>query len=180
MLLTLTRDSFAADWTLGRLAVTYDGQLAFGSDGWHPRNPRGPLDFAFVCEDQDRGLAKSMPLEEIRRRKVAAETAIPVGEYVVRRTWSPKYGRLMMLLEDVPEFAGIRIHAGNDDDDTAGCLLPGLLRDVRAGRVSSSTVACQWLDDRVRECEERGEAVRIAVQRNATAWAAWQARGGGQ
>jgi hypothetical protein len=102
---------------------------------------------------------------------VREETAIPVGEYSIRRTWSPKYRRLMMLLPEVPAFEGIRIHAGNDEADTAGCLLPGLQRDVPGARVLQSTPAVEWLDARVHECETRGERVTIRIGRDAAAWA---------
>jgi hypothetical protein len=174
MLLTLTRDVFGSEYTLSRLDVTYDGPFAYAAGGWRRRNPRGPLPFAFCCEDQDRGLDASMPLDEIARRKVMAETAIPTGRYRVRRTWSPKYGRLMMLVEDVPGFSGIRVHPGNDELDTAGCLLPGISRNEAAGTVTSSTIACQWLDDRVSECETRGEEVWCEIGRDAEAWAAFR------
>jgi hypothetical protein len=172
MLLTLTRDVFGSEYTLSRLDVTYDGPFAYAAGGWRRRNPRGPLPFAFCCEDQDRGLDASMPLDEIARRKVMAETAIPTGRYRVRRTWSPKYGRQMMLVCDVPGYDGVRIHQGNRESHTAGCLLPGLDRNEAAGTVSDSGKACDWLDARVTECEARGEEVWVEIGRDEVAWAA--------
>ena len=176
MLLTLTRRIFGGEYTLGQLAVTYDGGTAFAAGSWSARHPRGPLPFGYVCEDQDRGLDQSTPLAEIARRKVREETAIPTGEYAIRRTWSPKYQRQMMLVCDVPGWVGVRVHPGNTDDHTAGCLLPGLDRDTAAGTVSGSTLACGWLDARVSECEARGEAVRIRIRRDPVAWAAARGR----
>lgn len=173
MLLTLTRDIFASTTTLGRLSVTYDGRLAYTSVGWIRNVTVRPLDFGFVCEDEDRGLDKALPLASNQRLKVREETAIPVGEYIVRKTWSPKYGRDVMQLLDVPAFSGIRVHPGNDEADSAGCLLPGFERDVAGLRVLKSTPATAWLDARVDECEARGEVVRIRVIRDAAAWAAY-------
>jgi hypothetical protein len=49
--------------------------------------------------------------------------------------------------------------------------VPGLTRDEQAGTVAQSTAACDWLDARVRECEARGEIVRILIRRDPTAWA---------
>ena len=57
--------------------------------------------------------------------KVKGATAIPCGTYAVRLTMSPRFDRVMPLVANVPGFTGIRIHAGNDADDTEGCLLVG-------------------------------------------------------
>ena len=53
--------------------------------------------------------------------------AIPVGWYPLTLTKSPKFGRVLPLLHYVPGFEGIRIHAGNNRDHTAGCILVGTL-----------------------------------------------------
>lgn len=50
---------------------------------------------------------------------------IPVGWYKLQVTMSPKFGRLLPVLCYVPGFEGIRIHAGNTRDHTAGCILVG-------------------------------------------------------
>jgi hypothetical protein len=165
MILRLQRDTFGTDATLGVLTVDHE-------DG------RGPLAFGFVCEDQDRGLKKDMHLGEITAIKVKGETAIPSGRYTVARTWSPKYQRMMMLLADVPGFQGIRIHAGNDDDDTEGCILPGLGRDVAKMTVSKSRVAADWLDGEVAKCATAGKPVTMEITRDPAAWLAFAATGG--
>lgn len=165
MILRLHRDTFGPDATLGVLTVDHE-------DG------KGPLAFGFVCEDQDRGLRQDMRLSEIQAAKVKAETAIPSGRYTVARTWSPKYQRMMMLLANVPGFQGIRIHAGNDDDDTEGCILPGLGRDVASMTVSKSRAAADWLDGEVAKCETAGKPVTMEISRDSAAWMAFVATGG--
>ena len=53
--------------------------------------------------------------------------AIPVGWYPLTVTKSPKFNRILPLLHYVPGFEGIRIHAGNNRNHTAGCILVGKL-----------------------------------------------------
>ena len=52
---------------------------------------------------------------------------IPQGWYRLTVTQSPKFGRLLPVLHMVSGFEGIRIHAGNNRDHTAGCILVGEL-----------------------------------------------------
>jgi len=125
------------------------------------------LDFGFVAEDQDRGIDQAMSLEEIKALKVASKTAIPTGLYIVKTTWSPKYRRMMPLVMNVPGFEGIRVHSGNTAKDSAGCLLPGMARDIERYTVSRSRVACQWLYREIAAMEADGEEVTLLIDRKA-------------
>jgi hypothetical protein len=60
--------------------------------------------------------------------KVQDKTAIPVGRYRVIVNFSQRFQRPMPLLLDVPMFTGIRIHSGNCEYDTMGCILVGRSR----------------------------------------------------
>lgn len=74
--------------------------------------------FGYTCEDLDRHL-------EDGGVKVPKETAIPRGRYRLSITFSPHFGKMLPLIENVPGFSGVRIHGGNTEADTEGCILLG-------------------------------------------------------
>ena len=63
--------------------------------------------------------------DKIRDVKIKHETCIPAGTYEVIMNYSDRFKRPLPLLLNVPNFVGIRIHAGNSKLDTSGCLLLG-------------------------------------------------------
>jgi Family of unknown function (DUF5675) len=66
---------------------------------------------------------------------------IPAGTYPVTLYFSPHFGRIMPLLENVPGRSYIEIHFGNWPDQSDGCILVGEEQDVVAGDVLDSVVA---------------------------------------
>lgn len=134
----LVRDRLRAQDTTGQL---YDADGNF---------------VCFILEDRVR-----------KGTKVYAETAIPAGTYEIRVTRSPRFGRDLPLLLNVPGFNGIRIHAGNDKDDTEGCLLPGLARqELPDGtqRVTQSRDAFARLMLLIQRILGRGEKLEIRIE----------------
>lgn len=81
--------------------------------------------FCDTLEDVCRGLTQNMTEAQIAQIKVKGQTAIPSGTYKVDITFSQKFKKYLPILENVKGFEGIRIHSGNDSDDTEGCLLVG-------------------------------------------------------
>lgn len=55
--------------------------------------------------------------------KVYGETAIPYGTYKVVMDFSNRFQRIMPHLLDVKFFSGIRIHSGNSDLNSSGCVI---------------------------------------------------------
>lgn len=96
--------------------------------------------FCDSLEDRDRGLFSADTLSYISSVKVKHETAIPYGTYQVVMSFSNKFQKYLPELLDVPGFAGIRIHAGNTQVDTSGCLLMGTRTNTKLVN-SRTTVA---------------------------------------
>ena len=81
--------------------------------------------------------------------KVFGETAIPKGTYNVLITYSNRFKRDMPLLQNVPMFDGIRIHAGNTDKDTHGCILVG--KNTIKGKVTASSMTYERLFEMLKQ-----------------------------
>ena len=94
-------------------------------------------------------------------KKVKGCSAIPEGRYAVALTFSPKFQKWLPELIGVPNFSGIRIHAGNTAKDTQGCILVG--QNLEVGKVLNSRVWLEKLKQKMEEARNKGEPVRITV-----------------
>jgi hypothetical protein len=108
----------------------------------------------FTLEDEDRKL-------EAGGVKVYGRTAIPRGRYKVELDWSPKYGRDMPHVLDVPGFTGIRIHSGNRAEDTEGCILVG--RSRHENWLRDSKIAFEELLKKLNVAWAKGEEVWLTI-----------------
>lgn len=101
------------------------------------------------------GVFECHTLEDVVRGiKIHGETAIPVGTYKVIINRSNRFKRLLPLLIDVPNFAGVRIHPGNSDQNTEGCILPGTYNPKTPDWVSGSRTAFDKLFAKMQEAKE--------------------------
>lgn len=86
-------------------------------------------DVSVIGELSIDGIFECFTLEDIERPvKIKSETAIPKGTYKVIINQSNRFKRLLPLLLNVPEFEGVRIHPGNTNHNTEGCILVGQTR----------------------------------------------------
>lgn len=86
--------------------------------------------------------------DAVRDKKIKHETAIPAGTYEVKLTLSARFGKILPILLNVPNFDGIRIHAGNTISDTSGCILVG--ENKIKGRVINSQLTMQKLMEKLK------------------------------
>ncbi len=77
--------------------------------------------FCFTLEDKVREVA-GQPVE---KWKIFGETAIPYGVYSLTFETSKKFGPQTLTVNKVPGFVGVRIHSGNTESDTEGCIIVG-------------------------------------------------------
>lgn len=138
MKLILIRTVFNAKSTFGELFV--DGKYQ-----------------CFVLEDTDRRL-------EAGGVKVYGKTAIPRGTYQIIVDRSQRFKRELPLLLDVPQFQGIRIHAGNKPEDTEGCLIPGLKIQPEKDWVANSRAAFDALFHKIRAAHLDKQKITIEVR----------------
>jgi len=112
MNLRLERKEFYEECTIGGFFI--DGEFAY-----------------YSLEDKDRYL-------ENGGSKIPKETAIPRGRYRVTISYSNRFQKMMPQLLDIPQFTGIRIHAGNTAVDTEGCVLIGMEHDIPTHNIMRS------------------------------------------
>ena len=98
--------------------------------------------FCNTIEDKVRNLPKDCPYTSKGinckcKGKIYEETAIPAGTYKVILSYSNKFKRILPEILNVPHFLGIRIHKGNTEQDSAGCVILG--ENKVKGKVINST-----------------------------------------
>lgn len=94
--------------------------------------------------------------------KIFGETAIPAGEYNVTVNYSVRFKKYMPEIENVPNFQGIRIHSGNTDKDTNGCILVG--KNTIKGKLTNSIVTFIPLMMQIEKALKRKEKVKIIIE----------------
>ena len=118
------------------------------------------IDGAFQCHTLE-DVVREKPGVPVAQWKVPGKTAIPAGTYKVVIDMSTRFQKMMLHVLDVPGFDGVRIHSGNTDQDTEGCLLLGMLRTDDAVQQSKTAVAA--VEQIVGSALAGGESVTISI-----------------
>jgi hypothetical protein len=104
-------------------------------------------------------------LEDVVRpdgTKIYGATAIPSGTYDITITYSPRFGKYLPLLLNVPNFSGVRIHSGNTHRDTEGCILVGSKKTQNS--VLESRKAFATLYNKLLQSPKNGEGIKIVIE----------------
>jgi hypothetical protein len=142
MELILKRDTFTEISTIGSLSI--DGKFE-----------------CYILEDKDRGLIDTMSIAEIVGTKIYGKTAIPYGRYEIDWTMSVRFKVMMPILKNVKGYEGIRIHKGNTEIDSLGCLLCGTKK--ASNRITESTAATNKLYTKIAEAKKQGIKIYITI-----------------
>ncbi|WP_178061967.1 DUF5675 family protein [Bacteroides stercoris] len=118
--------------------------------------------FCDTLEDKDRELTSYMSEEDIKSLKVYSETAIPTGTYKIEVTFSSRFKKKMPVLIGVKGFSGIRIHCGNDETHTSGCILCGFNKEK--GKVVNSKVVTSKVYALIENAINNNNEVEITIE----------------
>lgn len=133
------------------------------------------VDGVYECdtfEDTDRGLSNDMTIEEIKKKKVYGQTAIPTGAYEINmdvvspkfknRSWAKPYNGKLPRLMNVSGYEGVLIHVGNKPEDTLGCLC--VSQNKIKGQVVNSTATFHELMAKLVKAHDKGENISITIE----------------
>ena len=109
----------------------------------------------FTLEDK----VRQIPGIPVEKWKIKGQTAIPTGTYKVVNTYSNHFGKWLPELIGVEGFLGVRIHTGNDDEDTEGCILVG-----------TGWAGTGWISGSKAAFEDFNEVFKAALAHNEEVW----------
>jgi hypothetical protein len=125
------------------------------------------VDDIYVCDTLEDAIRETVPGGvPVSEWKKAGITAIPAGRYQLELVNSSNFGHDTLSLVGVPGFSLIRIHAGNDDSNTEGCILVGTaVEDPQGdgGDVVDSRIALLQLKSKILPRMKAGESAWIDV-----------------
>ena len=139
MKLLVVREPEGKDWTFGKMYVNG----------------------VYECETlEDR--IREVKGKPVSLWKVKSKTATPYGTYKITLHNSPKFGRIVPILNGVDGFSYVLIHWGNYIEDTDGCILVGRAR--RGNAITDSRKAFSLLIPQIEQAIKSGEEVWLEIK----------------
>ena len=102
-----------------------------------------------------------MSINDIKKKKIYGETAIPTGSYSLIIDYSNRFKRRMAHILNVPGYEGIRLHKGNTAKDSLGCIIVGKNKVV--GKVVESKITYDKLFPILEKAYKEGK-INITIQ----------------
>lgn len=142
----LVRKYFTNEYTIGKLSV----------DGSYLTDTLEPVvrDLHDINHDGD--------FTDTGEGKIMGKTAIPYGRYEIKLVYWAKHKRKCPLLQNVPGFTGIFIHAGNTAEDSEGCILVG--ENKEKGKVLYSRYHTEIVTNYIRKAVNEGAQIFITIK----------------
>jgi len=171
MELVLTRIAKRKTYTIGRLAIAKESTAEVEKN--LPGLGQPLTEGLQICDtleppvlEMKTTISMAAALRSPRKAQSLKPFAIPEGRYAVVISWSPKFKAWLPILLGGPDFnhlfKGIRIHAGNTVEDTAGCILVG--RNQIVGRVLESRKWVYELKQKIVEAKNKDEPVWLTIK----------------
>ena len=132
--------------------VVYNGDSTLGEF-------KTPKQTFYSCEDKVREV-EGMPVSSW---KIPKETAIPRGTYDLILDESVRFKKIMPHILDVEGFEGVRIHSGNTNHDTEGCILLGWGIGEDDASVTDSRNAIKDFMAELQHYIDLGEKIQVVV-----------------
>lgn len=122
------------------------------------------IDGVFMCftlEDK----VREVPGQPVEKWKVKNETAIPSGDYDLVLQDSPRFGVDTPTILRVPGFTHVRIHSGNTEHHTEGCLIVGYkLNDDGTIKFGTTKPALLDLKGKIKRALQEGSKVKLSIK----------------
>lgn len=143
----------------------------FGADHTGGRFYIDGMPFGDSMEPPSRHLSNSMPLSEIKAKKVYGKTAIPTGRYELElrvspslknRAYARKYDGKFPYLKNIPGWTNVMFHPFNYGSESKGCIAVG--EKWKPGAILKATKGYEdMMDYYLVPAFERGQRVFVTI-----------------
>jgi len=145
--LILTRNFKGSKYTIGKLYINSEYFCDTIEDVVRPLPDHCPYTskgLDCMCDEKKYGL-----------------TAIPAGTYKCVYNHSNRFNKELILLLGVPHFKGVRIHSGNTELDSSGCIILG--ENKIKGMVINSRPYIDRLNELAEQATKNKESITILI-----------------